>query len=177
MAKFQYVADGHTLVQTTKTSKEKVKVVTGEIVEIEDGIFSDGRLMMAGFQKIIDGIEDVVEAAANVAEEIKDAITGTDSEQEAAPEAPETTETEEKTEETAAPEAETAAPEAETAENAPETSEKEADDVTPAEDAENAPEAAPEAPVVETTVEDDGKDEITVEVVAAPAKKEAPKKK
>lgn len=170
MAKFQYVADGHTLVQTTKTSKEKVKVVTGEIVEIEDGIFSDGRLMMAGFQKIIDGIEDVMEAAGNVAEEIKDAITGTDSEQEAAPEAPETTETEEKTEETAAPEAETA-------ENAPETSEKEADDVTPAEDAENAPEAAPEAPVVETTVEEDGKDEITVEVVAAPAKKEAPKKK
>lgn len=159
MAKFQYIAEGHTLVQTTKAAKEKVKVVTGEIIDIEDGIFTDGRLMMAGFQKIIDGIEDVVEAAGNLVEDIKDAITGN--------------ETAEKTEETE--------------ENSPKTSETEAEDLTPAEDAENAPEAtqeeetpAPEAPTVEITTEDDGKDEITIEIAPAaaePVKKEAAKKK
>lgn len=76
MPKFQYIGDGHTLIQTSKSSKEKVKVVQGEIVDVEDGIFSDGRLMLAGFQKVIDGLEDVVEGAVGVAKTISNAVTG-----------------------------------------------------------------------------------------------------
>jgi hypothetical protein len=153
MPKFQYIGEGHTLVQTQKANREKVKVVQGEIIDIEEGIFSDGRLMMAGFQKIIDGIEDVVEAAGNVAEDIKDAITGEDS----------------------TPEAEDSTPEAE--ENEPETSEKEADDVTPAEEVENAQEAEDLEPLVEVTVEDDGKEEISIEAIEPEPKKAKKAKK
>lgn len=40
------VEDSHTLIKTTKDG-EKVKVVTGEIVEIEEALVDKGRLFLA----------------------------------------------------------------------------------------------------------------------------------
>ena len=51
------MGDSHTLIRTTKADKTKSKVVNGEIIELEEGLFTDGRLMLAGFQKIADGEE------------------------------------------------------------------------------------------------------------------------
>lgn len=70
MSLFQYVGEGHTLVRTLKSSAEKVKVVQGEAVEIEDGLYSQGRLIMAGFQKILDGVEDIITGTAEVIEDV-----------------------------------------------------------------------------------------------------------
>lgn len=78
--------------RTKRNSPEKSKVVTGEIIDIEEGIFSDGRLMLAGFQKIMEGVEDIIEGA----KEIIDDITTTDATE---PETEKTEENETKTEE------------------------------------------------------------------------------
>jgi hypothetical protein len=90
MAFYQYTAEGHTLVQTKKSTREKTKVVNGEIIEIEDGLHAAGRLMLAGFEQIEEGAELLVDTLVEGAKDIVEAITGADETTPAAPEAPET---------------------------------------------------------------------------------------
>ena len=111
MPKYQYVENGHTFVRTTKASQEKSKVVEGEIVDIEDGIYSEGRLMLAGFAAVVEKKKSKQPVQAAVPEPVT-----------TEPEAPAATE-----------------PEAPT------------DEVT-------------DGPEVTVTAEDDGNDEVTVEV-------------
>lgn len=79
MPKFQYVGDGHTLVTTSKETAEKTKVVHGEIVEIDEGLHSDGRLQLAGFRKVAgivtEAAADVVETAVTAAAEIAQTVS------------------------------------------------------------------------------------------------------
>jgi hypothetical protein len=161
MPKYQLIEEGHTLIRTMKSSAEKIKVSTGEIVEIEEGLFTDGRLMLAGFQKIVDGIEDVIDGAVNAAETIVSGIETLVGDTTPA----DTTEN--------APEAKP-----EGTENATATTSATAEDAgTPTAEAIAAAieASAPEAPAanVETTVEDDGKDEVTIETVAPKADRAA----
>jgi len=79
MSLFQYIGEGHTLVRTLKSSAEKVKIVQGEAVEIEEGLYTDGRLVMAGFQKIVEWIGDMLEGTADI---IEDVIGGDEQEEE-----------------------------------------------------------------------------------------------
>lgn len=88
MAFYQYTAEGHTLVRTLKSAREKTKVVTGEIIEIEDGVYEAGRLMLAGFEQIEDGAELLVDTIVEGAKDIVEAITGSDETTPAAPETP-----------------------------------------------------------------------------------------
>lgn len=136
MSKYQYLGEGHTLIQTAKAVKDKVKVVQGEIVEVEEGIFSDGRLMLAGFQKIVDGVEDIVDGATNI---ITDIVGGNDADT-----------TEDTTTTTTATVEDVGTPTVETIKDA----------------VENTEENTETAPEVETTVVEDGKDEVKVTVEA-----------
>lgn len=54
MAKYQYtVEDSHTWVKPS-TTEQKVKVVTGEIVELDESYQNQARLYLAGFRKVKD---------------------------------------------------------------------------------------------------------------------------
>ncbi len=97
MPLFQYIGEGHTLIHTKKYSREKVKVAYGEIVEIEEGVHAAGRLIMAGFQLIEDGVEAATEAVVDGVKDTAEVLTGSDIDGdgkiadtpvEAAPEAP-----------------------------------------------------------------------------------------
>lgn len=49
---FKYVVpDSHTFIRTSE-NEPKVKVVTGEIVEIKDGFYDRARMFLAGFREI-----------------------------------------------------------------------------------------------------------------------------
>lgn len=54
---YKYVIENsHTLISVA-TGEPKVKVVTGEIVEFEEGLYPQGRLYMAGFRKVLENGE------------------------------------------------------------------------------------------------------------------------
>lgn len=67
---YKYVLeDSYTLI-VVKSGEPKVKVVTGEIVEFEDGLYDQGRLHMAGFRKVLENGEfDKLKTNENVVEE------------------------------------------------------------------------------------------------------------
>jgi len=67
---YKYVIENsHTLISLA-TGEPKVKVVTGEIVEFEDGLYYQGRLHMAGFRKVLENGEyDKLKTNEAVAEE------------------------------------------------------------------------------------------------------------
>lgn len=86
MPRFQYLGQSHTFVQNVKGVAQKVKVVEGEFVDIEEGIHSDARLMMAGFRKVVEGAGEIIAAGADAIEkvvdsiqDIKEVVTGEDS--------------------------------------------------------------------------------------------------
>lgn len=78
MPLFQYIGEGHTLIHTKKYSRQKVKVAYGEIVEIEEGVHAAGRLIMAGFQLIEDGVEAATEAVVDGVKDTAEVLTGSD---------------------------------------------------------------------------------------------------
>lgn len=78
MPLFQYIGEGHTLIFTKKYSREKVKVAYGEIVEIEEGVHAAGRLIMAGFQLIEDGVEAAKDAVVDGVKDAAEVVTGSD---------------------------------------------------------------------------------------------------
>ncbi len=61
--RYQYLGEDYTLIRPS-TGAPKEKVVQGEIIEIEDGLYDKGRLIMGGFRKVIGKGENmtVVEA-------------------------------------------------------------------------------------------------------------------
>ena len=61
--RYQYLGEDYTLIRPT-TGSAKEKVVHGEFIEIEDGLYDKGRLIMGGFRKVIGKGENmtVVEA-------------------------------------------------------------------------------------------------------------------
>ena len=67
---YKYVVENsHTLISVI-SGEPKVKVVTGEIVEFEDGLYDQGRLHMAGFRKVLENGEfDKLKTNENVVEE------------------------------------------------------------------------------------------------------------
>ena len=79
MSLFQYVTEGHTFIKTAKDAVEKTKVVYGEIVEIENDLYEDGRMLLAGFQKVVDGVDDMAGAIYKATIDLSDALI-TDSE-------------------------------------------------------------------------------------------------
>lgn len=61
--RYQYLGEDYTLIRPTKGAP-KEKVVQGEVIEIEDGLYEKGRLIMGGFRQVVGKGENmtVVEA-------------------------------------------------------------------------------------------------------------------
>lgn len=76
--KAQYIGEGHTIILPTSKAKEKVKVVQGEIIELEADLYSAARLFQAGFQLIEDAAEDAIDAVGDAVKDITEVITDKD---------------------------------------------------------------------------------------------------
>lgn len=78
MPLFQYIGDGHTLIQTKKYAREKTKVAYGEIIEIEEGVHQAGRIIMAGFQLVEEGAEAALAAVVDGVKDAAEVVTNSD---------------------------------------------------------------------------------------------------
>ena len=78
MPLFQYIGEGHTLIQTKRYAREKVKVSYGEIVEIEEGVHAASRIIMAGFQLVEEGAEAAIDAVVDGVKDVAEVITESD---------------------------------------------------------------------------------------------------